>query len=142
MPIKIIDVDAGRGNILIGSGILTGKEYCDALEMHLQQDEEKYKEYRYSLTDLTAVTHVKELPTGDIEKSVNLCKQSAKINPDAIVAIVANKDILFGLSRMWEILMDGKTGWDIMVFKTRDAAKIWIREKAKEKFGIENLQFN
>lgn len=30
MPIKIIDLDAGRGNILIGSGILTGKEYVDA----------------------------------------------------------------------------------------------------------------
>lgn len=112
------------------------------LERHLQQDEEKYKEYRYSLTDLTAVTQVEEVSTSDIHMSVNLCKQSAKINPDAIVAIVANKDILFGLSRMWEILMDGKTGWDIMVFKTRDTAETWIKEKAKEKFGIENLQFN
>jgi hypothetical protein len=138
MPIEIIDLDEGRGNILIGSGIFTGKEYIDALKRHLEQDKEKFKKYNYSLTDLTAVTQVKELPTDDVQESAKLCKQAAQINSTAVVAIVADKDRLFGLSRMWEILMD-QTDWDIKVFKSRDAAERWIKETVKDKFGIEDL---
>lgn len=38
---------------------------------------------------------------------------------------------------MWEIFM-GSAGWETMVFKTRGAAETWIKEKVKEKFGIED----
>jgi len=129
-------VAEGRGNILIGSGIFTGKEYIDALKKHLEQDKEKFKKYKYSLTDLTAVTETKEWPTSDIDRSVNLCEHAAQINHDAVIAIVADKDLIFGLARMWEIMMDA-TNWDIMVFRTRDAAETWIKETVKNKFGIE-----
>jgi len=32
MPIEIIDLDEGKGNAIIGSGILTGDESIDALK--------------------------------------------------------------------------------------------------------------
>lgn len=138
MPIAITDLDEGIGNSILGSGSLTSKEYINALKKHLAQDTVKFKNYRYSLADYTAVTQLEEVPAGDVHLLADLCRQAAQINPDAIVAIVANKDFLFGLSRMWEILMH-EAGWDIMVFKTRDSAETWIREKAKLKFGIEDL---
>ena len=138
MPIEIIDLDDGIGNIILGSGILTVNEYIDALKKHLTQDREKFKRYKYSLTDYTAVTGIDEATPRSVYLVVNLCKQAAQVNPDAVIAAIADKEVLFGLSRMWEILME-ETGWDIMVFRTRDSAERWIREKAKLKFGIENL---
>ena len=138
MPFEIIDLDEGRGTTMLGSGIFTGEEYIDALERHLLQDKEKFKKYRYSLFDITAVTEMTAFPSGTIHLAVDMCKQAAQINPDVVVAIVADKDLPFGLSRMYEILMN-ETGWEIMIFKARDAAETWIKEKAKEKFGIENL---
>lgn len=140
MPIEIIDLDEGKGNILIGSGIFTGKEYIDALKIHLEQDGEKFNKYKYSLTDLTAVTELKEWPNSVVDESVYLCKQASQINLDAVIAIVAIEDFPFGLSRMWEILMD-ETDWEIMVFRNRDEAEDWIEQRAKEKYGIDDLTF-
>ena len=140
MPIEIIDLDEGRGNVIIGSGILTGEEYIDELKGHLAQDEEKLKSYLYSLTDYTAVTMVEEAPTSVIRLSSELCKRAEAINPDVIVAIVADNDLLFGLSRMWEILMD-TTGWETKVFKARETAEMWIAKRLKERFGAEHLAF-
>ena len=140
MPIEIIDLDEGKGNLAIGSGVFSGKEYIDALKRHLEQDKEKFKKYKYSLTDLTAVTETKEWPNSVIDECVYLCREAAQINLHAVVAIAADLDFLFGLSRMWEFQMD-ETGWDIMVFKTRDAAEKWIKKTVKDKFGIEGLTF-
>jgi deoxyhypusine synthase len=138
MPIEFVNQDEGRGNIIIGSGILTGKEYIEAFKRHLEQGKEKLKKHRYSLTDLTSVTKIEGFPNSVIKESVLLCEQMAQINADIVVATAAEKTIMFGLSRMWEILMD-ETTWDIMVFNTRDAAEKWIKETVKNKFGIEDL---
>lgn len=140
MPIEILDMDDGRGNILIARGVFKSQEYIESLCRHLDQEKEKFKKYTYSITDLTAVTEATEWPTDDVHLSVNMCKKAAQINHTAVVAIVADNDFLFGLSRMWEILMY-EAGWETMVFKKRDAAELWIKEKVKVKFGIEDLTF-
>ena len=140
MPVKIVDLDNGRGNLISGAGTLTSKDYLKALKKHLSQDTEKFKRYKYSLADFTNVTKVEEFPSDDIELVAHLCRQAARINSDPLVVIVADQDLLFGLSRMWEILMD-ETGWNIKVFRTRDAAETWIKEKAHKSFGIKDLTF-
>ena len=37
------------------------------------------------------------------------------------VAIVAPRDAIYGMARMWEILVEG-TGWDIRIVRLRDEA--------------------
>ena len=66
---------------------------------------------------------------------------AAAVNPDPLVAIVANSDIAYGLSRMYEALLSG-TDWDVRVFRTRPEAVQWIREKAQEKFALGGLSFS
>jgi len=46
----------------------------------------------------------------------------------AKAAIVAPDDLGFGLSRMYEMLMDSETSSDIRVFRDFDQAKEWISE--------------
>ncbi len=58
MPIEIKDLEGGLGNIILDRGIVTEEEFVDVLKKHLTQDKEKFKKYRYSLTDYAAVTKV------------------------------------------------------------------------------------
>lgn len=139
MPIQMKDSDNGLGVIVTGSSIVTENEYLDSYKKHLSQDRDKFLKYRYSLNDWTAVTEVK-VSTNAIVQIAEVCKHSANINPDSIVAHVATKDITFGLSRMWEFLSD-ETKWEIMVFRNRKDAEAWITQKIKETYGIGDLTF-
>lgn len=53
MPVEIKDLDEGRGNIFICSGIFSSKEYIYALERHLGQDHAKFEQYRFGIKDLS-----------------------------------------------------------------------------------------
>ena len=54
---------------------------------------------KYQLWDLTAVSEVL-VPNADITVFSNQDDAAAKINPNMIIAIVANSDLIYGLSRM------------------------------------------
>ena len=130
MPIEIRDLDGGLGNIILGRGTVTEAEYVDVLKKHLTQDKAKFKKYRCSLIDLTAVSKV-EVSTKAIKLIAEHCMSAAIGNSEIVVAEVADKDLIFGLARMWEILTDA-TDWEIMVFRNREDADDWIRQKVKE----------
>lgn len=140
MPIEINDLDNGLGNLIEGRGFVTRQEYIDALSKHLKQDQEKLKRYRYSISDYTAVTDF-DVRTEDITYVMGLSEEVAGVNPDVIVAIVADKDLLFGLSRMFQLRLDA-TNWELMVFRKREEANAWIRKRVKEKYKIEGLQLS
>ena len=140
MPIDIKnDADNGLGVIFTGRRIITDNECLDIYKKHLIQDQDKYQKYRYSLNDWMAVTEV-AVSSDTIDQIADFCKSAAKINPDLIVTHAANKDITFGLSRMWEFLA-AETKWEIMVFRNRKDAEDWIRQKVKEEHGIGDLTF-
>jgi hypothetical protein len=137
MTVEIKDLDGGIGNIVACWGILTGKEYIDALRDHFSQDREKFKKYKYSLCDHTDVKKI-EIASNEVEIIAQLCKEAEVVNSDVVVAVAADKDFTYGLSRMWQILVE-ETGWEIMVFRSRDDAEEWIKERIEEKFGIDVL---
>ena len=140
MPIEINDLDNGLGNLIEGRGFVTRQEYIDALSRHLKQDHEKLNRYRYSISDYTAVTDF-DVRTEDITYVMGLSEEVAGVNPDVIVAIIADKDLLFGLSRMFQLRLDA-TNWELMVFRKREEANAWIRKRVKEKYKIDGLKLS
>lgn len=42
--------------------------------------------------------------------------------------------------KMWEMLSD-EMNWETMVFRNREDAEAWIKERVKEKYGIDDLTF-
>jgi len=140
MPIEIRDTDNSIGNIIKGLSDVTSEEYITAMVNHLSQDNEKLKRYRYSLSDYTKVDKV-GVSSAAINYVANLCKKAAAVNRDIIIGIAAEKDIAFGLSRMWELL-SAETGWETMVFRTKADAENWIKERTKEKYGTGDLKFD
>ena len=137
MAIEIKDVDGGIGNIIIARGVVTGQEYIETHKRLLSQDKEKLEKYRYCLSDWTEITQM-DVPTQDIKKVADLCISASKVNHDAIVAIVAHQDLIYGLARMFAALAD-ETGWEIIVTRSMKKAESWIKKRVKDKFNIENL---
>ncbi len=138
MPVEVTDLDKGIGVIIRVHGVLKAEEYLRALEEHVSQDTGKFRKYRYSVSDYTGVTEIEDVRTDVVQSVANLCKQAARINPDAVIAVAADRDLLFGLARMWEALSN-ETGWDIRVFRTFSSAEAWIREMVGQKFGLKDL---
>ncbi len=139
MPIEITDLHDGLGNIIIGRGVITEEEYVATLKEHLTQDENKFKKYRFSLADYTAATKV-DISSQAIKLIADFCIAAAVSNPEAVVAVVADQDLTFGLARMSEILM-AKTGWESQVFRNRKDAESWIQKRIKEKYGLDDVAF-
>ena len=140
MPIEVRDTDGGIGVIITYRGIVTDEEYLDTITAHLQQEKEKFQKYRYSFNDATAVTKV-DITATAIDRIADLCEKAAKINPEPIVSLVADSDLAYGLSRMYETLVSN-TPWEVVVFRSREEAMQWITGRARVKFGIDDLTFS
>ena len=93
MSLEIRDINGGAGVLITGKGVVTEKEHVDALIKHLMQDETKFRKYRYSLSDYTAVTEI-VLPTEAIELIATYCERASKVNPKPVIALVADQDLI------------------------------------------------
>ena len=133
MPVEIRDLDGGIGNLIYATGVVTEEEYVDALNKHLTQNKDKFIRYKYSLSIFAEVANL-ILSAKTITMIASLSKSAAKINPDAIVAVVANQDSIYYLARMYQLL--DETGWEHKVFRNRDDAVAWIKERTFIKHGI------
>ena len=140
MPITITNTDGGLGYVFTGTGTLTDAEFLSALGKHLGQDAETFQIHRYALLDWTGVTGVGVSPSG-VKQVASLCLDASRINPDIIVAEVADKDLAFGMVRMAQALRD-RSSWENMAFRDRKAAEEWLRERVRERFGISELTFS
>ena len=146
MPIEIIDCDDGTGNIILTRGVVTDQELIDSLERHLTQDKEKFKKYKFILIDHTALTKM-DITNETVEFIAELIADTSRVNPDSIVAMVvyvtyeAGIDLLNRNSRLHELFIY-RSCWETMVFRTKGEAVRWIKEKVRDKFGIDDLTFS
>lgn len=118
--------EQGRRILQVGSGRLTGREIIQANEA-LLADGSRLKQLRISLVDLSDVDVV-DVSTDDVRVIAGLDTQLSRLTPGLAVAIVAPKDHVFGMARMWETLAD-TTGWDTKVFRVRAEADAWLEQK-------------
>ena len=119
---------AGGGSLFVGTGTLTGTDILTAINA-VHQTEEKTRAVVYQIGDFRLVEKV-EISTEEIRKISERDKLTATINPNLISAVVAEKDIVFGLSRIWEAYTDEAsvlTG----VFRSMDEAKSWVTDQLK-----------
>jgi hypothetical protein len=146
MPIGIQDCDDGIGNIIVSRGMVTDQELIDSFKRHLTHEKEKFKKYKYIIFDHTALTKL-DITNETVEFIAGLCEDTSRVNPDPIAAMVANVsvganlDLISKLSRMHELFIY-RSCWETMVFRTKNEAVRWIKEKVRDKFGIDDLTFD
>ncbi|MBN2038987.1 MAG: hypothetical protein JW864_03035 [Spirochaetes bacterium] len=139
MPVKHKNIKDDTGIIITGSGPVTDEEFISEMKKILTMDRERLKKYRFSIIDWTKISKP-EISIKAIELVGKYCESAAIANPDLIVATVADKDIMYGFSRIGHTLMN-KTGWEDRIFRSRKDAENWIKERLREKYGIDGLTF-
>lgn len=128
MPITVKVTDKGLGFLMKGEGLVTGKEILDGIDERFSS-EEKIRRYVYGISDYTEVEDI-EMSGADVKLVAEKDMQVAKINPNLVIAIAAPKDIMYGLSRMFEAHAY-KTGWVIGVYRSLEEAQKSVLDNLK-----------
>ncbi len=135
MPIELVPLHGGTGVLFACRGVVTARDFLNANQRLLTTAEQTGR-YRYGLVDLLEADSL-DLSTDEIRLIAEQDTLMAAIVPTGtIVAVVAGKDLAFGLARMWEAFV-GDTEWETKAFRSRARAESWIRERVKEKFGLD-----
>jgi hypothetical protein len=136
MAYTIRCLDDGKGALLVAWGTVDGPELLRA-HAELYASEEKVAALLYRLSDYSGVERV--LVTGeDIVALAELHKSMEHVLPDCVVAVVGEKDVVFGLGRMWQARLEIRDlAWETRVFRARSDAETWIRQRMREKHGFE-----
>jgi hypothetical protein len=136
MPILIENKDSGQGVVFVGKDTVSGQDIIDA-NTKILTFKEGMKNSKYCIVDYSNITEY-EVSTSEIKIIASQDKEVALYLPDYIVAIVAKENHEFGVSRMWEAIIEiNGLNWETMVFRGRDDAEQWIKTKIKNKYGSE-----
>jgi 5'-3' exonuclease len=113
-----------------GVGKVTALDLLNA-NKNIYENEEKIKSIRYQLCDFTHVKEI-EISTNDVLSIADQDNRAAAINSDMIYAIVGDKDVIYGLARMWQSYVD-RSGCETGVFRSMEEAQKWIDSKLESK---------
>lgn len=136
----MIDIDSGRGNLIRGRDLVTGQEFLGVLREHLQQDPGKFSQYLYSLVDLTEVTEV-DIDGNQVKAVAKMSADALPANPDAVVAFVTARPVVYGLTRMWQLTQQARQ-WESRIFDDLEDAKAWLRTGVALRFGVTDIGFS
>lgn len=123
MPITSHIDNAEDLTVFTASGTLTFDDAMFVVKAFYAGDPTKHV-----LWDLTETTEV-ELSSEEIEKIATYEPRIGGKRPLGKTAFVAEKDILFGLARMFETHSSlGQSPYLVMVFRSKDEAYKWLCE--------------
>ena len=129
MPLRLTYMEDG-GIIAKGDGLLTGSEINEANDK-IYESPDKIKKIIYQICDLTNVSDI-NISDSELRALSFQDTEASKINPNMLIAVVGEKDITFGLARMWEAF-SYDSPFETMVFRKMEDAQQWIREKLHKK---------
>jgi hypothetical protein len=129
MPV-VIDINMPQQAVtLTATGTVHGDELVAANHAFFRDRLEDFRACRIWLGDYTQAT-LEQVEMGHLHILAQLSIDAARINPRLSVAIATNQDLSFGTARAWEGLADA-TGWNTMVFRSRELAQQWLDEQPR-----------
>jgi hypothetical protein len=125
MPIEIQYTDDNIGIIFSAVGKVTGKEIIESQSDIYQS--KGFVNLRYWIVDRSRCTEY-EVSSDEVSRIAALDNETAKINPNLIMALISESDLQFGVSRMYEAQIS-EDGFKTMVFRDRSTADKWIQSE-------------
>jgi hypothetical protein len=124
MPYVADFFEEGRGLLFTGTGLVTAPEIVQAKK---GLDSDRLKQIVYAICDLSEVEELRLSPD-EIRAISRIDLELARIVPGAVVALVSPRADIYGLSRMWQVLVED-TGWVVAIFMSMDEAEKWVRSR-------------
>ena len=122
MPIRV-NVDETRKLVeVVFEGELTESDIADLMDRHLRDPRSAFPLGLFDLCGVTAMSLSSDSvrdAAGRVAEHVNSRLEGGKL------AIVAPRDLLFGMARMYEILRS-ESPVEVRVFRQRDEAESWL----------------
>ena len=114
---------------IIGKGVVSGEELYNTANVVYSGD--TLLKQKYLLINFVHVENL-DVSTEDIVKLANQDIAASKTNPNILIAIVGEQDVVFGLARMWEAHVY-EFAFETMVVREREEAVAWINKKIDER---------
>jgi hypothetical protein len=135
MPIQLEFLHEGLGVIYRCEGTL-GLQHFAVANDRLLASPERMRKLKYALIDAVSMEPTIFSPS-EMESIVLQDRQIASYAaPGLLVALVAERNVVFALARMWEVFIEG-IGWETKIFPSIAEAQDWVRIRVKEKFRVE-----
>jgi hypothetical protein len=135
MPVDVQYERDGTVIRLTGHGTVSDQEFLRA-HYGLYQSDDRTRRYRGALSDWTRVEEI-HVMTETVRIVAAMARRAARIGrPDAAVAIVAPKTVVFGLSRLWEAGVQ-ESGLHTHVFEDLGEAERWLDEQLAAQDAVE-----
>ncbi len=125
MPIEVQYTQDNIGLVFCAVGKVTGKEIIDTQSSIYRT--QKFTNLRYWIVDRSRCTEY-EVSADEVDQIAAMDNAAAKKNPKLLMALVAETDLQFGVSRMYEALVD-ENGFKTMSFRDRESAEMWIKRE-------------
>ncbi len=128
MPIELEVLDGGTGLVRKLRGHVTSKELISSIAGFVASDED-VRRVRYTVFDSSEVESMDDVSSEDIRAIAEVNKRTAQVNPNVLVAHISPKDVVYGLSRMWQMLLEvTDVPWKTQVFRSREEVASWLKE--------------
>jgi hypothetical protein len=135
MPIQLEFVHDGLGVIYRCEGTL-GLQHFSVTNDRLLASPDRIRKLKYILVDAASMEPQFFSPS-EMDGIVLQDRQIASYAvPGLLVALVAERDVVFALARMWEAFIEG-IGWETKIFRSLAEAQEWTRTRVKDKFQLE-----
>jgi hypothetical protein len=85
----------------------------------------------YALVDFSEIEEMRVTPD-EVRLIVEIHRKTAVLTPGALVAIIAQDPLAFGIARFWQSF-SGDLGWKAHVAHTRSEAIEWLRKQLTQK---------
>jgi len=126
MPYKIDYLEDEGGVITTYWGELTDAEFVECTEAKFVSLDD-HSHYRFSISDFSAVTTLSVSPDA-LKSNAHMSGYALDTIQNGYMAVVVNKDLIYGISRMWKA-NTGNLDDRIGIFRTREEADAWIETK-------------
>lgn len=126
MPISTAFTRDGAGLLRTVQGTVTGADFV-AAETALLSEQQTIAKLRYALLDFGDATEF-SATADEVRLIAKRDAELAALNSQVAVAIIAPRDVQFGMSRMWEVFVDG-SGWETAVFRDSASAVAWLYQR-------------
>ena len=135
MPIQLEFLHEGLGVIYRCEGAL-GLQHFAVANDRLLASPERMRKLKYVLADTASMEPTIVSPS-EMDSIVLQDRQIASYAaPGLLVAVVAERNVVFALARMWEAFIEG-IGWETKIFPSITEAQDWVRIRVKEKFHLD-----
>ena len=128
MPLKCTFIE-NNGVLFHGTGLVTGEEMINH-KNDLYEKSDNDNQIEFQLCDFSNVEKV-EITAKEVAILAEQDKQGSLMNPNMLIAVVAGSDLMFGLGRMWQTLVDDSS-FKAGVFRSLEEANSWIKQNVNK----------